>query len=551
MRREFQDELLRSLFAFNTALRAEVSDIRRLLAARNTEAKYNPNWRQQPRAPRGVAEGGQWVEGGGGGPKQLPRVDRPIATEASPQHRLTITNLETVTAANDNAEIVRLPLRAIPLAPISFALPLYGDTPRPRTETRRITSDLVVVITESNGRGGAQFYRIVTPQREVPIIVFGVDTGLTTVRPAQLEHLYVFATVQGDAIEFSRTNLELAYGREIPDISGSQDRDRSQLPQIVPLTQEERRLDFNLRHFGMTDEQVGLVLQSFRTRESDGESLTSELRRLGVSRRRTQDILRWLRIARRDQPYRPPTSGAILEIFPDLARAPSAQMVYPAVGWNEVPNNLIGSERATRSAASALVAEMREIDPTYEPPNVGAPAASLRTREGRVAYIEQLRQDRAALLFLVRGELQPLQVEVFRFLQQRVDVAYAEGAELYDTGQIRSVFGEREHAIGNYLDRELDRELRALLNRLGISTENELVRVHRGENITLRTHRTPDARVGDVFFDFSVAEKRPSNDQVGDYFRTVARPRYVLIVRPRQRGQSYIITPPPNRYARD
>lgn len=37
------------------------------LRARAFEAKYNPTWAQQPRAPRGSSNGGQWVGYGGGG----------------------------------------------------------------------------------------------------------------------------------------------------------------------------------------------------------------------------------------------------------------------------------------------------------------------------------------------------------------------------------------------------------------------------------------------------------------------------------------------------
>ncbi len=61
-------EWLKTRLAFISAIRAELADIKRLLAARRaTEAKYNPRWRQQPRAPKGTSDGGQWVDGGGGG----------------------------------------------------------------------------------------------------------------------------------------------------------------------------------------------------------------------------------------------------------------------------------------------------------------------------------------------------------------------------------------------------------------------------------------------------------------------------------------------------
>lgn len=58
-----------------TMLQAELTELRFLLRRRREarEAKHNPNWSRQPRAPRGLPTGGQWVDGGGakpgGGPK--------------------------------------------------------------------------------------------------------------------------------------------------------------------------------------------------------------------------------------------------------------------------------------------------------------------------------------------------------------------------------------------------------------------------------------------------------------------------------------------------
>lgn len=46
--------------------------MKRELAARKAEAKYNPNWRLQPRAPRGVRDGGRWVDGGAAKPASSP-----------------------------------------------------------------------------------------------------------------------------------------------------------------------------------------------------------------------------------------------------------------------------------------------------------------------------------------------------------------------------------------------------------------------------------------------------------------------------------------------
>lgn len=49
------------------ALREALDDVKRQLAERRVarETKYNPRWRDQPRAPRGVSDGGQWIDGGG------------------------------------------------------------------------------------------------------------------------------------------------------------------------------------------------------------------------------------------------------------------------------------------------------------------------------------------------------------------------------------------------------------------------------------------------------------------------------------------------------
>jgi hypothetical protein len=369
MRREHRDELFRSCLRINALLRGELSDVRQAMKARHAEAKYNPNWRLQPRAPRGTAEGGQWVSGGArpsGGPKQASPLNQPSEPpdpRFQQSQRLSIAEFERLDSANDNARFVRISIgSAGPLASLLLPLPLYGDTPRPRVEARQITADLILVLTGTGDRRGATFHRIVSPERQVPLSVFGVDTNFTTTRPAELEHLFVYATVEGDQVRFSLSNLENAYGREIPGISDSSGTPGRRLPSIVPLTTEERRLDFNLRHFGATDEEVAVALQAFRNLESDGELVISRLRRAGADRRRIQSILRDLRLARRDRPYRPPTSGALLEIFPDLASARGDMMVYPAAGALEIaPLRALRSERAARNRANALVEEIRRI----------------------------------------------------------------------------------------------------------------------------------------------------------------------------------------------
>ncbi len=91
-------EWLRTRLAFISALSAELADIKRLLTARR-EAKYNPRWREQPRAPKGSAEGGQWVDGGGRAPKQAPQRRAPAPRQAQPA---------TPAPSNDNTPQTRL-----------------------------------------------------------------------------------------------------------------------------------------------------------------------------------------------------------------------------------------------------------------------------------------------------------------------------------------------------------------------------------------------------------------------------------------------------------
>lgn len=77
MRRNTRDELLHGFLAINAMLREELGGLKHTLEKRSAEAKYNPNWRLQPRLPRGSAEGGQWVNN--------PTLTKPSSAEAKPR----------------------------------------------------------------------------------------------------------------------------------------------------------------------------------------------------------------------------------------------------------------------------------------------------------------------------------------------------------------------------------------------------------------------------------------------------------------------------------
>lgn len=168
------DPEFRSLLAINALLRAELIAVRRQLEAwRAQEAKYNPNWAQQPRAPRGSPDGGQWVDGDGGTPVRRP----------APERNRRPARLRTPRPANDNAP-ARVPLRLLRAAPLTLPLLLTGDTPQSVVTANVVaaTNDPVLVDTDDRrlGRHFAEFRRIVTPGRQIPLIVFGVDIGLAT-----------------------------------------------------------------------------------------------------------------------------------------------------------------------------------------------------------------------------------------------------------------------------------------------------------------------------------------------------------------------------------
>ena len=61
-------------------------------------------------------------------------------------------------------------------------------------------------------------------------------------------------------------------------------------------------------------------------------------------------------------------------------------------------------------------------------------------------------------------------MDTLRFLQARVDAAYAEGVRLYKAGNLDVYVGENE-AVGNYMERAVRQELKVLYNQHGAKRE--------------------------------------------------------------------------------
>jgi hypothetical protein len=237
----------------------------------------------------------------------------------------------------------------------------------------------------------------------------------------------------------------------------------------------------------------------------------------------------------------------IEQMVPAIANSPAGSIL--AIADNML--DLTGPARAataelTRTHMRAMVRQIQAVDPNYRFDSLGFPA----TLEGQNNMLRDIRLDRAAVFYRVRGEVRPLQVETLKFLQGRVDVAYAEGISRFNEGQLTPRFSPNE-AIGNFVDGRVRRDLRNLFASKGISMEKgRPVQVNRrAPNTAEGRYTIPDSRVGNIAFDVSLTAKTPGSRQIQGFFSSDFQPAAVVIVRPTQLGpdSSYIITKPVGR----
>jgi hypothetical protein len=246
----------------------------------------------------------------------------------------------------------------------------------------------------------------------------------------------------------------------------------------------------------------------------------------------------------------PPDFTSLLDVFPGLGAAPSLATILAPV------DNFLGISAGaeyedvenTKYLYDKLVAEIKAVDPSLVRdtlmPQGGIAAMSWRQRN---ILIDSLRMERAVAFYKIRGDAGPLQVETLRFLQMAVDRAYEDGVREYDAGRIKPYLSRGE-AIGNYMDPRVRSELRDLFNRYDIPYGP-------GRNITInnrdydtsgpeKTYTVPDARVGDVSFDWTLTLKTIATEQVRGFFAADSNPVATGIVRPTPLGGSYLIPRP-------
>ena len=199
----------------------------------------------------------------------------------------------------------------------------------------------------------------------------------------------------------------------------------------------------------------------------------------------------------------------------------------------------------TREWSNQLINQIRAVDPNYRFDSLGLP----QTLHGQVNQLNTLRFDQAVAFLRTGNEVRPLQVETLRFVQERVDQAYAEGIKLLRAGRLNIRLSEQE-ALGNFIDRRVRSDLRRRYHQYGIDAAGKgPVRVNRRENDSSGgelSFRLPDIRVGNIAYDVTLTQKTLRTPQVRGFFDADFRPTHVVIIRPRQIGaeSSYIITRP-------
>lgn len=234
------------------------------------------------------------------------------------------------------------------------------------------------------------------------------------------------------------------------------------------------------------------------------------------------------------------------QVFPGLRDQPAGAIiglvdnVFDLTG----PANRLTAEMSA-ARVNQLIAQVQGIDFKFRLESLGFP----QTADGLARQIDYLRFARAAAIFRVKGDLQPLQVETLRFLQSTTDLAYAKAKVMLATGRL-PIRVSKPLTVGNFVDRQTRRLMRERYIQFEIdSAGTGPVRVNRNEamapDIDGKTRR-PDVRVGDVAFDVTLTRKTLKTPQVQGFFNAAFEPHSVVIVRPTPLGpESIYILPRP------
>ncbi|MGK6322453.1 hypothetical protein ACMGDM_05150 [Sphingomonas sp. DT-51] len=231
-----------------------------------------------------------------------------------------------------------------------------------------------------------------------------------------------------------------------------------------------------------------------------------------------------------------------LDELPILRDTPAGALLAPLDGFLNITGP--GAEIRTalmRAQADKILADIKALDPNFVYQSFQFPS----TEAGQRRLIDDLRFNRAVVMMRVKGDLGPLRVEAVRTMQQIADEAHDDGTARLAASALQIRLHKRE-ALGNFIDREVRNGLRDKFHLAGVITSADReIAVNRREYLHDGSgYRLPDLRIGNVFFDVSIAEKTMGGDQVKEFFEGRSRPSAVVIIRPRQEGGSYIIRRP-------
>jgi hypothetical protein len=157
---------------------------------------------------------------------------------------------------------------------------------------------------------------------------------------------------------------------------------------------------------------------------------------------------------------------SLQEVFPGLRDAPALAIpLAPIDGFLGITASAnTANLDATMMQYRYLIAQIRTVKPGFVDDELLPPGGIAGLSwQGRVNLLDDLRMERAAAFYTVRGEVGPLQVETLRFLQDAVDSAYANGVNEYNAGRLQPRLS-REEAIGSYVDAMVRRDLREQFN---------------------------------------------------------------------------------------
>jgi len=132
--------------------------------------------------------------------------------------------------------------------------------------------------------------------------------------------------------------------------------------------------------------------------------------------------------------------------------------------------------------------------------------------------------------------------------QRLVDIGYNRGAELWEKEELTGY--NRNHAIGEYLDDFARRGMRSWFANEGLDTGMDgVAQIYVNQRLYDENglkYRIPDLRVGNRYFDASLALKSDTTPQVRDFYR-FGNPSMVTITRPTALGGAYNIPRPKGR----